>query len=179
MIPLPKEFTCAGKPAGKSTLDYLFFLTGLAGAIISLLGLQQSPAQVYFVIGSSLLLLTAVHYKVFYFIAFEIILIAGHGATLLGINAVLQFALPVFLCIQLLIFYLLSTRINYFILFIGVFGIAVLSIGFIHENQWIFFAGSSAVAIFAFHESNKHPISFLWAVLNCLFALTAIWRLSI
>lgn len=147
------------------------------GCIISLYGLTQTPAQVYYVIGSSLLLFTAIHFKLFYFIALELILLAGHGSILLNIGPVLPIALPVLLCVQLLFFYYVSGRLNNMFVIIGVLGIAVHSIGLSYENQWVFFAGSSAVAIYALHNMKKHRVSLLWAVLNILFALSVMIKM--
>ena len=158
--------------------DKLFLLCGVLGSYILLFGLGQTPAQLYYVVGSALLLLTAIHYKLIYFIALEMILIAGHGATLLQIGSMLQLALPILLTVQLLTFYFLSGRLNNLFLIIGITGIAVLSTGFTYENQWIFFLGSSAIAIYAFYCFYRgKTIALLWALLNSLFALISIFKL--
>ncbi|WP_231950716.1 hypothetical protein [Legionella spiritensis] len=98
---------------------------------------------------------------------------------MLHIGPNLQFALPVLLCLQLLIFYYLSGQLNNFYIVIGIAGIAVLSVGFAYENQWVFFSGSSAVAFYAFHRSAKQSIALLWAIMNSLFALIAVAKLYI
>lgn len=158
--------------------DKLFLLSGIVGSCILLFGLSQSPAQVYFVAGSVLLLLTSLHYKLIYFIALEMILIAGHGAILLNIDNTLQVALPVLLTMQLFIFYLLSGQLNNFFLLIGIGGIVLLSLGLTYESQWIFFFGSLSVAIYAFYCVYRgKSITLLWAILNTLFALIAVLKL--
>ncbi|WED44408.1 hypothetical protein [Legionella cardiaca] len=158
--------------------DQLFLLIGIIGSCILLLGLTNTPAQKYYVIGSALLLLTSIHFKLIYFIALEMILMAGHGAILLGIGTTLQLALPILLCIQLLSFYFMSGQLNNIFLLIGIAGIAVLSVGFSYENQWVFFIGSFSIAIYAFYTAYKgKTITLLWAVLNSLFALIAILKL--
>jgi hypothetical protein len=161
------------------TQDRLFLLIGIIGSLILLVALTQTLAQGYYVVGSLLLLFTAIHFKLIYFIALEMILIAGHGAMLLGIDTTLQMALPSLLCLQLLCFYFLSGQINNFFLLIGIIGIAILSVGFVCENQWVFFMGGSlAVAIYAFYSTYKGKrITLLWAILNSLVALVAIVKL--
>lgn len=110
--------------------------------------------------------------------ALEVIIMAGHGATLLGIGSALQWALPVLLCAQLLFFYFMSGQLNNIFLILGIMGIAILSIGFSYENQWIFFLGSSLIALYAFYMAYKEKsINLLWAILNTLFALIAILKL--
>lgn len=162
------------------TQDKFFLLTGIIGALFLLYGLTQAAAQVYYVVGSSLLLMTALHFKLIYFIALEMILISGHGAILLGIGTTLQLALPTLLCIQLLFFYLLSGQLNNFFLLVGIAGIALHSIGFAYANQWIFFLGSFSIAVYAFYTAYKgKPITLLWAILNTLFALIAVLKLVI
>ena len=103
---------------------------------------------------------------------------AGHAVILLKIGNMLQLALPILLTLQLLTFYFLSGQLNNLFLLIGIAGIAFLSLGFSYENQWIFFLGGSAVAIYAFHCTYKgKKIALLWAILNTLFALIAILKL--
>lgn len=173
-----REYTYAGKIPSK-TNDLLFLVIGIVGALISLFGLFQAPSQAFFVIGSSCLLLTALYFKLVFFIALQMILIAGHGAILLGIGSTLQLVLPVLLCLQLLVFYFLSGQLNHISIVVGIIGIAVLSIGLAYENQWIFFTGGSAVAFYAFCNSAKKKVSLLWAILNSLFALIAIVKIYI
>ncbi|WP_058522430.1 hypothetical protein [Legionella birminghamensis] len=154
--------------------DYFFLLVGIAGAIITLYGFTQFNAQAYYVAGSSLLLITAIYSRLVFFIALELILIAGHGAILLGIGSILQFAIPVLLCIQLLTFFYLIGQLNNIYLLIGIVGIGSLSIGFAYANDWIFFIGGVSLAIYAFSIVKKNPLVLLWAILNSLFALIAI-----
>lgn len=178
MMPPQKEFTYDGK-VPISTHNKLFVLLGILGSIISLLGLIKMPAQLYFVAGSTLLLFTALHFKLVYFIALELILIAGHGAILLGIGPALQFAIPILLCVQLLFFYYLSGQLTNLFILIGIAGIALLSIGLAYENQWFFFCGGSAVACYAFYNTSSKRASLIWAILNCLFALIAILKIIV
>jgi hypothetical protein len=159
--------------------DIFYLLLGVIGAAITLFGFLHTPAQTYYVIGSGLLLLTSINFKLFYFMALEVILLSGHGAILLGISTVLQLALPILLCVQLLVFYLLSGRLNNIFLLIGIAGIAVISIGFSYENQWVFFIGSASVAVYAFYIARRNRVSLLWAVLNVLFALIAITKITL
>ncbi|KTD13892.1 hypothetical protein [Legionella hackeliae] len=158
--------------------DQLFLLVGIIGSFILLFGLAGAPAEKYYVIGSALLLLTSIHFKLIYFIALEMILLAGHGAILLGIGTTLQLALPILLCIQLLSFYFMSGQLNNIFLIVGITGIAVLSVGFSYENQWVFFIGSFSIAVYAFYTTYKgKTVTLLWAILNSLFAVIAIFKL--
>lgn len=159
--------------------DIVYLSLGILGSLISLCGLWLQPAQIFYILGSSLLLLTAVYFEIFYFIALELILIAGHGTILLQIGSILQIALPTLLCLQLLFFYFLSGRLNTIYLITGIVGIAFISVGFAYNNQWVFFGGSMAVAAYAFFISKKHRIALLWAVLNSLFAIIALFRIAI
>lgn len=155
-----------------------YLALGILGALIILYGHAQDYPQTYYIFGSFALLLTAIHYKLLYFIALEIILAAGHLAILLGVGRYIQTALPVFLCFQLLIFYLMAGKENSVFLVIGIVGIALLSLGFGHSNQWIFFSGSLCIAIYAYQSGYKgsYP-SYIWAILNTIFALLALNKL--
>ena len=177
---LPKGSYSAGEKLTVDRKTNIFFTLGIIGACILLYGLFNSPGQIYYVVGSMLLFFTAFYFKIVYFIALEIILMAGHGAILLGIGPYLQIALPVLLCTQLFVYFLLSGQIKNIYILIGIAGIGLLSIGLSYENQWIFFFGSLAVAIYAFYNAFKGiPIALLWAILNSLFAVTAVIKLII
>lgn len=155
-----------------------YFILGLLGAFIILFGHSKDYPQAYYIIGSLGLLVTAIHYQLLYFIALEIILIAGHTAILIGLGYYAQIALPVFLCFQLFIFYLMVGKQNSLLLMIGILGIALLSLGFSYNNQWVFFSGSSSVAIYAYYVGYKgcYP-SYIWAGLNTCFTAFALWKI--
>ena len=162
----------------KNGQETLWILVGILGAVANLYGLAQPSPQLYYVIGSCLLLVTAIYFRLTYFIALELILISGHGAILLGIGPVLQVVLPILLCAQLLIYYVMSGQLGHIFRLIGISGIALLSIGFAYENQWIFLFGSMEVAIFAFYQVYRgRYIALLWAILNTIFMLLATYQL--
>ena len=177
-MPLPREFYYVGDSMKKNTQATLFLSIGIFGAVVILYGLTQTSAQLYFVLGSALLMSTAMYYQLTYFIALELILMAGHGAILLGIGPVLQIVLPILLCLQLLTYYVLSGRLENIYRLIGILGIALLSIGFAYQNQWIFFFGSFGIAIFAIHQVYEgQRIALLWALLNGFFVIVAATKL--
>lgn len=155
-----------------------YIALGIIGALIILYGQTQNHPQIYYIAGSLGLLITAIHYKLIYFIALEIILVAGHSAILLDVGRYTQVALPVLLCLQLLIFYLMIGKENSIFLLIGIVGIALLSIGLSYNHQWIFFSGSLFIAIYAYHSGYycNYP-SYIWAILNTIFALLALYRI--
>lgn len=157
--------------------DHLLLLTGITGAIITFAGLFTAPSQIFYVLGSTLLLITASKARLIFFIALELILIAGHGVVLLDIGPVTQLTLPILLCLQLLFFYFLSGQLNNGFLLIGIAGIAALSVGLSYVNQWIFLFGSSAVALYSLYYARKNKLALIWGVLNTLFAATALYKL--
>lgn len=158
--------------------DNKYIAPGIVGALITLYGHSLYSPQPYYILGSLLLLVTAIHYKIMYFIALELILVAGHSAILLGVGPYTQRALPVLLCLQLLLFYLMLDKVNSIVLFLGIIGIALLSLGFTYNNQWIFFSGSSLVALYAYYSGYKgRYVSYIWATLNSIFALIALFNI--
>lgn len=162
----------------KNIYENRFIALGVFGALIVLFGTTLKYPHIYYIVGSFVLLTTAIHYKLFYFIALEIILAAGHTAILLGIGPYTQLALPLLLCLQLLIFYLMLGKENSIFLLVGILGIALLSLGFSYHNQWIFFIGSSSIAMYAYYIAIKgcYP-AYIWAVLNTVFTLEALYKL--
>lgn len=164
----------------KSFINLISIITGVVGGVITYSGMFVEFPHPYYVTGSFLLLLTAIHYRLYFFVALEIILISGHTSFLLGIGTILQVALPILLCFQLLFYYFFSGQTRDFSIYIGIFGIGFFSVGFSIQSQWIFFLGSLSIAIFAFFEvlrSNK--ISFLWLILNLMFAITTLTRIIV
>lgn len=167
---LLKGFIYVGDSVNKnSLLAGLCLSVGIIGALIILYGLTLSQAHFFFVIGSSFLLVPAIYFKLTYFVALEIILMAGHGAVLLGMGPLTQLILPILLCLQLFIYYLLSGQLKNVFRWIGLCGIVLLSMAFSFEQAWFFIAGSSAVAIFSFYQIYRgRLIALLWAILNVL-----------
>ncbi len=179
---LPKAFTSSGNMSSQST-SYIYTTLGIIGACISLYGylFQSQEPQFFYIIGSLALLTTAIYYKLVYFIALQLILIAGHLAILFGSGPYTQFALPVLLCLQLLIVYsMIGQKSNIFFLLIGVLGIALLSVGLASNNQWIFFFGGLFIALYAYYRGYKgQTASYLWAILNTIFASLALYHIIV
>lgn len=119
-------------------LKKLFILLGWFGTLIILFGTTQKPSHVYYIAGAVILLATAIYYRLFFYIALELILIAGHLAIILRIGPYTQLFLPILLCTQLLTFYFVFGKVKIFLV-LGILGIAFLSIGLAYNNQWIFF----------------------------------------
>ncbi len=156
-----------------------YIALGVIGIIIGFLGKTQLFAQPYYVIGATALLITAIHYRLFYYIALELILIAGHLAIIFGSGPYTQLALPVLLSIQLFIFYLaLGKKENYFFLFLGICGIPFLSIGFAFTEPWEVLVGSFFIALYSLYNGYKgvYP-AYLWAVLNSIYILLALTKI--
>lgn len=178
-MPLLKGYYYDGKPL--SHLPHiLMMLVGVLGAAILIFSLSLAKPQAGYVIGSACMLVVAIYYKLVYFIALEIILIAGHTAILLGIGPRLQVALPCLLSFQLFVYYLLTSQLRNPFLLIGIAGIGLLSVGFAFNNQWVFFSGSTAIAVYASYAAFKEKFPcILWAILNTIFATSTLLNLLI
>ena len=177
-MPLLKEFYFAGNSMNRNGQSPLYLLAGIIGALFAIYTLREEAPQIYYVIGAALLLTTAIYFKLIYFIALELILIAGHGAIFLGIGPVLQVVIPILLCVQLLIYYLLSGQLKNIYRLMGAIGIALLSIGFGYKSQWVFFFGSLLVAIYAIYQVYRgHKVALLWGILNMVFVLNAAFKI--
>jgi hypothetical protein len=162
----------------KDYFEHRYIALAVFGAIIDIYGTFQHFPQIYYICGSIAMLITAIHYRLFYFIALELILTAGHSAIVLGVGPYTQFSLPILLCLQLLIFYLMMSKENSIFLLIGIIGIALLSVGLAYDNQWIFFIGSTSIAVYAYYSGAKgRHAAYVWAVLNTLFAAIALYKL--
>ncbi|APF03227.1 TPA: hypothetical protein ACJ5DT_000372 [Legionella pneumophila] len=162
----------------KTKYDIISLVLGIIGALLLIYGLSQNIPQVYYISGSLALMITAIHYKLIFFIALELILGAGHTSILLGMGKYIGSALPSLLCLQLLIFYLMFGKKNSIFLLIGIIGIALLSVGLAYNNQIIFFSGSSGVAAYAYYSAYRgQHICYLWGILNTIFASYALYQL--
>lgn len=150
----------------------IYTLLGIVGAITVFFGFFQPNSQTYYLVGSSLLLATAIYYQLVYFIALELIIIAGHGAIVLGIGSIIQLTLPILLCLQLFIYYLLSKQLDSPFRVIGIVGIALISIGLSYGNDWLLLSGAICVVMFACYDvSQGKKIALLWAILNSSFVV--------
>ncbi len=161
----------------KKTKEYLFITIGVIGALIILFGISVN-SHINYVIGSSLLLLTAFYYKYTYFIALEMIIIAGHGAVLLGLGHNSQIILPILLCIQLLFYYLLSGKLNDIYRIVGIIGIVLLTMAFSFNNILYILLGSIGVAIFSINQVIKgKTIAIIWAILNIIAIFVTLYKI--
>lgn len=151
---------------------------GIIGALIIIYGTAQWRPQPYYITGAIALLTTAIYYRLFYYIALELILLAGHTAILLGSGPYVQFALPILLSCQLLIFYLMFGKESSFILLLGISGIALHSVGLAYNHQWIFLTGSTFIAIYSFYRGyrGRYP-AYIWAGLNTILALISLYKI--
>lgn len=176
-MPSPKAFYFTGDYNTK--VSRLFIFLGIFGALIILYGLIQAN-ELYYVIGAVFLLITAIYFNLTYFVALELILLAGHGASLFDMGLVLQVVLPIFLSIQLFFYFLFTGELfqNIFRL-IGLLGVCILSVGFAYSNEWMYFFGSLGVTIYAFYKVyNKVYIALIWAILNLIFAVSSLFVLE-
>jgi hypothetical protein len=156
----------------------MFILIGVIGASILIYGVHTSLVRSYYVTGSFLLLMTALHFKLIFFIALELIMFSGHGASLLGIGHHLQVAIPILLCVQLIIYYFLSQQLTNYTLIIGIIGIGILSIGFSFQRECLTFLGSACITLYAIDLSiNESKINLLWAVLNLILAILSLHQI--
>ena len=112
--------------------------------------------------------------------ALEIILISGHGAVLFGLGTLSQIIIPITLCLQLLLYYLLNGELGNIYRVIGIIGIALVTVGFSYEykQEWYFFFGSLGVGIFAFYQVYRGRFAaWIWAILNSLLVFISLFKL--
>ena len=161
----------------KTNCKETFYLSlGTVGAIIAIYGIIYPAGNLTSTIGSIFLLLTAIFYRLPYFVALEVIVMDGHGAIFFGMGPVITLILPILLCLQLLVYYILSGQLQSVFHLIGIIGIAVLSLGLSYTNQWAVLLGCASIAAFSFHETYTGcRIALIWAVLNTFFALGTVY----
>lgn len=144
-------------------------------------GYPQPYPQPFYIAGATALLITAMHYKLVFFIALEVIIVTAHSAMVLGgVGPYIQVALPILLCFQLYVFFLMVGKENNLLLLIGIIGIALLSIGLSHNDNWIFLTGSMCITTYSLYSALKvSPASYIWAFLNGAFAVIALYNIML
>ena len=177
-MPLQKESYSAGNKYFLGSVDAFFFCLGIAASGIVIWGFHSKTPQIFYVVGSLLLLCTAIHFKLNFFIALELIIISGHGAALLNLGLVTQLALPALLSFQLFFYYLISNQLYNIYRLMGVIGVALLTISFAYKSVYLFFSGSLLIAVYAFYQTLKiSPVAILWGILNTGFAVISLWHI--
>ena len=167
---LQKASSYDGRVLIKLAKQVFFYLIGILGAVIVVIGYSKLSPSAYYVIGSVLLLTTAIYFKIVYFIALELILLAGHGAVLLGMGLASQVSVPIMLTIQMMFYYLLNGQLNNPFRIIGVIGIAIISIGFLDVSPLILLTGNICVASYSYyHITVGHRAAVIWFSLNLFF----------
>ena len=156
----------------------LYLTVGIIGVFITLYGITQPSSNLYYLTGTIFMLATAIYFQFTYYVALDIILIAGQGAILLGIGPFSQVILPILLCLQLLIYYLLIGQFKNIFRLIGIAGIALLSIAFANQNQLDLLLGSMGVVVFSFYQVYRgRPIAILWGILYFIFAIISAYEI--
>lgn len=170
-MPPQKEFISAGNPRQQKLFSMFCIAVGVLGAYINVYAFFMVPTHQYdYLMGSLLLLVPALGYRLTYFIALEFIMMAGHSTILLGIGPIQQMILPILLSLQLLIYYWLSGALKNIFYLLGVAGIALLSIGFAYAHSWVLFLGSLFISIFSLHTAYMgKKIALIWAGMNIAF----------
>lgn len=162
----------------RTILDALCLIFGIIGSAIlvyAVIFIDTASVHTFYAIGSALMLVTALRFKLNFFIALETILLSGHGASILQINPLVAVSLPILLSIQFIIYILLSGLLTTIFPIIGTIGIACISVGFIVNNQLIFFIGGLSIACYGYYLSlNGKPVALLWAVTNAIFTINAL-----
>lgn len=157
----------------------LFF--GIIGAVALLAGnlfLDSDARYLVFLIGSGLLLITAIVYRQLYYIFLELILVSGSATSFLNFNSIVRGAIPMLLSLQVFLYFFMLGRFREKSLLIGCIGIALLSIGFAVANYWIYLFGSALVAIYSFLIYLKGvKVALLWTILNTCFTLASAYSL--
>lgn len=155
----------------------IFCLLGIIGAVVCFSGILYPPGNGLSAIGSIFLLSTAVFYRLIYYIALEVIVLDSHGAIFFGLGPAVELILPILLCLQLLVYYLLSGQLSV-IKMIGITGIATLSLGVSYNNPILIFIGCAAIATYSYYIVGKGTrIGLIWAILNAVIALSTAIRL--
>lgn len=157
-----------------------FLAVGILGALVILYGGIKPLSDLVYLVACSLMLVCAIYFKLTYFIALEMILISGHGAVLLGLGTLSQVIIPILLCLQLLVYYLLSGQLGNVFRVIGITGIALVTVGFSYEHQqeWFFLFGGLGVATFAFYQVYRGRFAaWIWAILNSLLVCISLFKL--
>jgi hypothetical protein len=152
--------------------DYIVILLGVVGVLFNIYGQTLAYPQPYYVAGSFLLLVVAVYFHLLFFTGLEAILLSGHFALMLDLNYRIQFALPILLCLQLVVYYLYVGRLKSMSVWFGLTGIAFLSIGFSYHRQWVFLVGSIFITLYSFRKVRETAgLSIIWGILNAFFTI--------
>lgn len=170
-MPLQKAFTLNGNPIKTTAKEVVFLIIGLIGGFLLLFEfVKLQPA--FLLIGRGLLLISAVYFRLTYFIAMQLILLASYGGIYLGIGSTLTLILPILLSFQLLIYYLLSGELKSVFRFIGIAGIAILSIGLTLNIPLILLFGNLSVGIYSYYAAYQGQYqAIIWGILNTLFVI--------
>ena len=166
----------------------LSLILGITGSLFKLFGYfilafgagDEHLKFLLYLIGTILMLITAVSKKSTYFILLETVLLAGFGSILFGFGRVLQIAIPLLLSSQVLIYYLLSNRFKDLNLMIGVFGIAILSCSFAVDGNLIYLLGSILISYYSYYLYKEgRELAWIWLILNIIFIFISGYEFSL
>lgn len=153
-------------------------LIGIIGMLIASSGNLLTEAilrKECFLIGAILLLISSLLERQLFFILLQIIIVVGTAIAFTSLSPLYKTLVPIVLSIIAIIYFISQGLLKDWLTFIGCLGIAFLAAGYAITEPVIYLLGAVTLMIYSFGSYRRGvTIALLWAILNAVFALTAI-----
>jgi hypothetical protein len=150
---------------------------GVVGMLISSYGnlIHQLHTQKWcYFFGASLLLVSSLLERHKFFIALQIIIVAGTITAFTPFSFLLKAAIPIILSAITIIYFAITKQLEDKLTLLGSLGIAFLAAGYAVSRPIVFFFGAVVLMIYSFISYRRGAaIALIWALLNVIFAATA------
>jgi len=134
-----------------------------------------TPQKICYLLGGLFMLTTALLERQQFFSVLQVIIVAGTAMALTWFHPAIKASVPILLGVVGSAYFLRRGELKDPLAIVGCSGILFIAVGYAISLPVIYFLGGSALAIYAFSLFFRgERIALLWAVLNTLFALTAL-----
>lgn len=152
-------------------------IIGVVGMLIAMVGnlLPFSDTQKWcYLLGGILLLISSALERQIFFIALQIIIVAGAAVAFSSWPVLLKAALPIVLSVAAIVYFAKRNLLTDRLMLFGSLGIAILAAGYAVSNPVIYLLGAFVLMIYSFMSFRRGvKIALVWAILNALFSITA------
>jgi len=163
---------------GNYWVNLVIGIIGMAIACYgNLLPYSETQKTCYFV-GALLLLISSILEKQLFFIVLQIIITSGTGIAFAVWIPTFKATIPIILSLLAIVYFTKRGQLQDKTTILGIIAIAVLAAGYAVTKPFVYFLGAVLLMAYSFISFKQGiKIALLWAILNAVFAITAILNL--
>lgn len=151
---------------------------GIAGMILVIMGtllLPGSHQKLFFLVGASLMLLSAALERHVFFVILQSVIVLGSVVALLPVSGLIKHIVPIIISLAAIGYFYRTNQLGDGLTIAGCAGLIAVGLGFAISEPFVYFIGGVLLAIYSYGSFKRGAkIAIVWAILNAVFALTSL-----